>query len=191
MRSRTETVYFLTFLLLISTFAGVYAPEKQLEELEENKIRVESISRSSNLIDIPSWKINDRWNYNGYLDMVDFIVDSGVNTNLQTLTGTLESTVTDIYETIVDNNSALVYTVESDGYYEADNINLDGQTGDLEVTMSTVSTIRVSDLATVSQLANIDINFCANVLWFCIDVPVGTLEVDQSCLLYTSPSPRD
>ena len=180
MRSRTETVYFLTFLLLISTFVGVYTPEKQLEELEENKIQVESISRSSNLIDIPSWKINDRWNYNGYLDMVDFIVDSGVNTNLQTLTGTLESTVTDIYETIVDNNSALVYTVESDGYYEADNINLDGQTGDLEVTMSTVSTIRVSDLATVSQLANIDINFCANVLWFCIDVPVGTLEVDQS-----------
>ena len=178
MRSRTETVYFLTFLLLISTFVGVYTPEKQLEELEENKIQVESISRSSNLIDIPSWKINDRWNYNGYLDMVDFIVDSGVNTNLQTLTGTLESTVTDIYETIVDNNSALVYTVESDGYYEADNINLDGQTGDLEVTMSTVSTIRVSDLATVSQLANIDINLCANVLWFCIDVPEGTLEVD-------------
>ena len=107
MRSRTETVYFLTFLLLISTFAGVYAPEKQLEELEENKIRVESISRSSNLIDIPSWKVNDRWNYNGYLDMVDLIVDSGVNTDLQTLTGTLESTVTDIYQTIVDINSTL------------------------------------------------------------------------------------
>jgi len=180
MRSRTETVYFLTFLLLISTFAGVYAPEKQLEEVEENKIRVESISRSSNLIDIPSWKVNDRWNYNGYLDMVDLIVDSGVNTDLQTLTGTLESTVTDIYQTIVDNKSALVYKVESDGYYEANSINLDGQPGDLEANLNTVSIIRVSDHATVSQEATIDINFCRDFLWFCIDVSVGTLEVDQS-----------
>ncbi|MBL6883280.1 MAG: hypothetical protein ISR09_02695 [Candidatus Thalassarchaeum sp.] len=180
MRSRTETVYFLTFLLLISTFAGVYAPEKQLEELEENKIRVESISRSSNLIDIPSWKVNDRWNYNGYLDMVDLIVDSGVNTDLQTLTGTLESTVTDIYQTIVDNKSTLVYKVESDGSYEANSINLDGQPGDLEANLNTVSIIRVSDHATVSQEATIDINFCRDFLWFCIDVSVGTLEVDQS-----------
>ena len=180
MRSRTETVYFLTFLLMFSTFAGAYTPEKQLDELEENKIHLESISRNSNLIDIPSWKVNDRWNYNGYLDMVDLIVDSGVNTNLQTLTGTLESTVTDIYQTIVDNNSALVYRVESDGYYEANNINLDGQPGDLEATLNTVSIIRVSDHATVSQEATIDINFCRDFLWFCVDVSVGTLEVDQS-----------
>ena len=104
MRSRIETVYFLTFLLLISVFSGIYAPDNQIEELEESKMRIDSISRSSNLIDIPDWKVNDRWNYNGYLDMVDFIVDSGVNTDLETLTGTLESTVTDIYLTTVDNN---------------------------------------------------------------------------------------
>ena len=180
MRSRIETVYFLTFLLLISIFSGIYAPDNQTEELEESKIRIDSISRSSNLIDIPAWKVNDRWNYNGYLDMVDFIVDSGVNTDLETLTGTLESTVTDIYLTTVDNNPTLVYKVESDGYYEANSINLDGQPGDLEVTMSTVSTVRVSDLATVSQNAVIDINFCRDFLWWCVDVSVGTLEVDQS-----------
>ena len=180
MRSRIETVYFLTFLLLISVFSGIYAPDNQIEELEESKIRIDSISRSSNLIDIPDWKVNDRWNYNGYLDMVDFIVDSGVNTDLETLTGTLESTVTDIYLTTVDNNPTLVYKVESDGYYEANSINLDGQPGDLEVTMSTVSTVRASDLATVSQNAVIDINFCRDFLWWCVDVSVGTLEVDQS-----------
>ena len=180
MRSRTETVYFLTLLLLISTLGGVYTPEKQVDELEENEIRLNSITRSSNLIDIPSWKINDRWNYNGHLDMVDFIADSGVNTDLQTLTGTLENTVTDIYLTNIDNISSLVYKVEADGYYEANDINLDGNSGDLEVTMSTVSIIRASDLATASQEATIDINFCANVLWWCVDVSIGTLEVDQS-----------
>ena len=46
MRSRTEIVYFLTFLLLISTFAGVYAPEKQLEELGERPIIIGRITNS-------------------------------------------------------------------------------------------------------------------------------------------------
>ena len=180
MRSRETVTYSLVFLLILSIFSGIYGPEKVLELDEKNDVKIESISKSNNLIDIPSWKLNDKWNYNGYLDMVDFIVDSGVNTNLQTLTGTLESTVTDIYITTVDNSSSLVYKVESEGYYEANNINLDGQPGDLEVNMDTVSIIRASDLATVSQEATIDINFCRDFLWFCIDVSVGTLEVDQS-----------
>ena len=81
MRSRTETVYLLTFLLLISTFTGIYTPENNTVEIEESQINFNSISRNANLIDIPSWQINDRWNYNGYLDMVDFIIASGVNTD--------------------------------------------------------------------------------------------------------------
>ena len=180
MRSRDTVTYSLVFLLLISIFSGIYVPEKNLELDENNDMKIESISKNNNLIDIPAWKINDRWNYNGYLDMVDFIVDSGVNTDLQTLTGTLESTVTDIYVTTVDNSSSLVYKVESQGYYEANNINLDGQPGDLEVNMDTISIIRASDLATVSQEATIDINFCRDFLWWCVDISVGTLEVDQS-----------
>ncbi len=180
MRSRDTVTYSLIFLLLISIFSGIYVPEKHLELDENNDMKIESISRNNNLIDIPAWKINDRWNYNGYLDMVDFIVDSGVNTDLQTLTGTLQSTVTDIYVTTVDNSSSLVYEVQSQGYYEANNINLDGEPGDLEVNMDTISIIRASDLATVSQEATIDINFCRDFFWWCIDVSVGTLEVDQS-----------
>ena len=116
MRSRETVTYSLVFLLILSIFSGIYGPEKVLELDEKNDVKIESISKSNNLIDIPSWKLNDKWNYNGYLDMVDFIVDSGVNTNLQTLTGTLESTVTDIYITTVDNSSSLVYKVESEGY---------------------------------------------------------------------------
>ena len=101
MRSRETVTYSLVFLLILSIFSGIYGPEKVLQLDENNDVKIESISKSNNLIDIPSWKLNDKWNYNGYLDMVDFIVDSGVNTNLQTLTGTLESTVTDIYITTV------------------------------------------------------------------------------------------
>ena len=180
MRSRDTVTYSLVFLLLVSIFSGIYVPEKHQQLDDENEINIESISRNNNLIDIPTWKIGDKWNYNGYLDMVDFIVDSGVNTDLQTLTGTLESTVTDIYITTVDNSSSLVYKVESEGYYEANNINLDGQPGDLEVDMDTTSIIRVSDLATVSQEAIVDIDFCRDFWWTCINIDVGYLEVDQN-----------
>jgi hypothetical protein len=172
--------YSLVFLLIFSIFSGIYVPEKHLQLDDENEMKIESISRNNNLIDIPTWKIGDKWNYNGYLDMVDFIVDSGVNTDLQTLTGTLESTVTDIYITTVDNSSSLVYKVESEGYYEANNINLDGQPGDLEVDMDTTSIIRASDLATVSQEAIVEIDFCRDFWWTCINIDVGYLEVDQS-----------
>ena len=180
MRSRDTVTYSLVFLLIFSIFSGIYVPEKHLQLDDENEMKIESISRNNNLIDIPTWKIGDKWNYNGYLDMVDFIVDSGVNTDLQTLTGTLESTVTDIYITTVDNSSSLVYKVESEGYYEANNINLDGQPGDLEVDMDTTSIIRASDLATVSQEAIVEIDFCRDFWWTCINIDVGYLEVDQS-----------
>jgi hypothetical protein len=172
--------YSLVFLLIFSIFSGIYVPEKHLQLDDENEMKIESISRNNNLIDIPTWKIGDKWNYNGYLDMVDFIVGSGVNTDLQTLTGTLESTVTDIYITTVDNSSSLVYKVESEGYYEANNINLDGQPGDLEVDMDTTSIIRASDLATVSQEAIVEIDFCRDFWWTCINIDVGYLEVNQN-----------
>ena len=180
MRSRDTVTYSLVFLLIFSIFSGIYVPEKHLQLDDENEMKIESISRNNNLIDIPTWKIGDKWNYNGYLDMVDFIVGSGVNTDLQTLTGTLESTVTDIYITTVDNSSSLVYKVESEGYYEANNINLDGQPGDLEVDMDTTSIIRASDLATVSQEAIVEIDFCRDFWWTCINIDVGYLEVNQN-----------
>ena len=88
--------------------------------------------------------------------------------------------MTDIYITTVDNSSSLVYKVESEGYYEANNINLDGQPGDLEVDMDTTSIIRASDLATVSQEAIVDIDFCRDFWWTCINIDVGYLEVDQN-----------
>ena len=41
-------------------------------------------SSGNSLIDAPTWRINDRWVYSGELDVYDFIVDSGVSTNVNT-----------------------------------------------------------------------------------------------------------
>tara|TARA_B000000441_G_C21398686_1_gene153532 strand:+ start:314 stop:511 length:198 start_codon:yes stop_codon:yes gene_type:complete len=65
MRSQDRLTYSLVFLLIFSIFSGIYSPEIHSELEENNDIKIESISKNNNLIDIPAWKINDRWNYNG------------------------------------------------------------------------------------------------------------------------------
>ena len=38
-------------------------------------------SKNTGIVDLPTWRINDRWTYNGELDVRDFIATSGVSTN--------------------------------------------------------------------------------------------------------------
>ena len=71
-----------------------------------------------------------------------------------------------MYTTIVDGVETLVYKVEGQGYYEAQNINLDGNDGDLIVEMDTEEIIRVSDLATIEQNADFDSDFLYQIWWF-------------------------
>ena len=106
-------------------------------------------SRNSGSADVPDWRVNDNWMYDGYLDVADFVADSGVSTNAETLEGSLDRTVSDIYLYDIDGNETLVYEVESIGAYESDGvIEIDGTNGCLYVDMQTTEIIRVSDLAT-------------------------------------------
>ena len=148
--------------------------------LEENLHYKTVASSGAGIIDVQSWQINDNWMYNGYLDVGDFIASSGVSTNIESLYGTLEKTVTEIYISEIDNLSSVTYRLESVGSYGANNVNLDGQNGDISVEMLTVEIIRASDMAVISQSAIVDIDFCADVLWFCIDIDVAELNVTNS-----------
>ena len=113
-------------------------------------------SSGNSLIDAPTWRINDRWVYSGELDVYDFIVDSGVSTNVNTLTGTLDVQVESINLVDVGGIQTLAYTVAGTGDYRADNVQLEGQNGDVVVEMDTTSIIRISDMAVISQTATID-----------------------------------
>ena len=148
--------------------------------LEENLHYKTVTSSGTGIIDVQSWQINDNWMYNGYLDVGDFIASSGVSTNIESLYGTLEKTVKEIYISEIDNRSSVTYRLESVGSYGADNVNLDGQNGDISVEMLTVEIIRASDMAVISQSAIVDIDFCADVLWWCIDIDVAELNVTNS-----------
>ncbi|MBE38685.1 MAG: hypothetical protein CMB07_01615 [Euryarchaeota archaeon] len=136
------------------------------EEIREEKPD-QRFSHSSGSIDTPSWKINDRWVYDGELDVYDFIASSGVSTNVNTLTGTLDVQVTDVLEIDIGGVQTIAYEATGQGDYRADNIQLEGQNGDVIVEMETVSLIRASDMAVISQTATIDIEF-DGPWWVCL-----------------------
>ena len=170
----------LCLILLASPYASVSISQmKSPEDLSDIRIS-ESSSRTNNLIDVPSWKVNDAWSYTGTLDVRDFVTSSGVSTNVEYLLGTLTEQVSDIYTMNVDGTDTLVYRVDGDGYYEAQNINLDGNNGDLIVEMSTEEIVRVSDLAVIEQNADFDIDFDYQIWWWSYTVHVADLTVDQT-----------
>ncbi|MEC7706431.1 MAG: hypothetical protein VX723_00555, partial [Candidatus Thermoplasmatota archaeon] len=180
MRSRLGLAVGLTLMLLLSSYAGLSLVRKDAPEVL-SEIRIsESYARTSNLVDAPLWRVNDAWSYSGTLDVRDFVTSSGVSTNVQYLSGTLNEQVSDVYTTIVDGVETLVYKVEGQGYYEAQNINLDGNDGDLIVEMDTEEIIRVSDLATIEQNADFDIDFLYQIWWFSYTVHVADLTVEQT-----------
>ncbi len=169
---------FIVVLMLILTpamgFIGeVEQKQKLAEEFEESDVNRNSVS----LVDVPDWRIGDRWYYSGFLDVRDFVADSGVATNVETLNGNLDTQVTDIYTITVEGVSTLVYKVESEGEYEASNVELSGYDGDLIIEIDTVEIIRASDLASIEQEATIDIDFDYQIWWWTYTIHVADLVV--------------
>ena len=180
MRTRASLALGLAILMLMSAQSGVFmAQDAESEELYDFRM-MESSVRTTNLVDVPSWRINDIWNYDGYLDVRDFVSSSGVTTNIEFLDGTLTQRVAGIYKMDVAGEDTLVYRVESNGYYEAENVNLDGNNGDLVVGMDTEEIFRVSDLASIQYTATFDIDFIVQILWWTQTVHVADMVVDTS-----------
>jgi len=137
-------------------------------------------ARNTGSADVPDWRVSDNWMYDGYLDVADFVAGSGVSTNVETLDGTLDRTVQDIFLADISGDESLVYEVVSLGEYESDgSIELDGVDGCLYVDMETTEIIRSSDLATFSQSVTIDAYFdpwC----WSALRQTIGELSVENT-----------
>ena len=163
-RPRLRDFLFWTAVTILLIPVLPYGPVS--EEIREERSD-QRFSHSSGSVDTPSWKINDRWVYDGELDVYDFIASSGVSTNVNTLTGTLDVQVTDVLQIDVGGVQTIAYEATGQGDYRADNIQLQGQNGDVIVEMETVSIIRASDMAVISQAATIDIEF-DGPWWVCL-----------------------
>ncbi len=186
MRAHARVSLWLVFLLVMSSQYGVFTEDRVTDEELSDFQFMRTSARTANLVDVPSWKLNDAWSYDGYLDVGAFVSSSGVSTNVQYLTGTLTQTVTGIGWCDADDNGEididvdfLCYRLESSGLYEAENINLDGNNGDLVVEMETEEWIRVSDLATVKAEATFDIDFLYQIWFWTYTVHVADLTVED------------
>tara|TARA_B100000029_G_scaffold2890_2_gene3604 strand:- start:906 stop:4388 length:3483 start_codon:yes stop_codon:yes gene_type:complete len=165
-------------MLILTPAMSLLEPVESSAELnEERSILETSRNSASTIVDVPNWRIGDRWNYDGFLDVRDFVADSGVETNVETLDGTLDTRVTDIYTMTVENVSTLVYKVESEGEYEANDVNLAGYDGDLIIDIDTIEIVRASDLASIEQEATIDIDFDYQIWWWTYTIHVADLVV--------------
>ena len=99
-----------------------------IEYALQSETKSAETSSGNSFIEAPTWRINDRWVYSGELDVYDFIVDSGVSTNVNTLTGTLDVQVESINLVDVGGIQTLAYTVAGTGDYRADNVHWKGRT---------------------------------------------------------------
>ena len=145
-RPRLRDFLFWTAVTILLIPLLPYGPVS--EEIREERSD-QRFSHSSGSVDTPSWKINDRWVYDGELDVYNFIASSGVSTNVNTLTGTLDVQVTDVLQIDVGGVQTIVYEATGQGDYSANNIWIENSwaTGNIEVDMETVSLIRASDMA--------------------------------------------
>ena len=173
LRSLSTPLLVVTLLLMPIQIQGDVAQEFDKEPTKSN-------THGSTTIDTPTWKLNDRWVYDGELDVYDFIVASGVSTNVNTLTGTLDVQVDSIIETQVGDIQTMAYSVIGTGDYRADNVQLEGQPGDVVVELATTSIIRVSDMSVISQTATIDIEFDPDFGWICFFISCDIASITAS-----------
>ena len=147
-------------ILAFAQFSYSFSPDDfHIRDSSSHESHVQAMT-TTGTADVPIWRVNDNWMYDGFLDVGDFVADSGVSTNVETLDGSLDRTVEDIYLMEIDGKETLVYEVESVGEYESDGvIQIDGTSGCLYVDMQTIEIIRVSDLATYSQEVTVDVYF--------------------------------
>jgi len=165
---RLNSAILLVLLLLASNLTILPQNSSELEEqLGPSSFSVTS-KASGGDVDVPSWRVNDLWTYDGYMDVAALLANNGVSSNIQTITGDLDMWVEDILYMTVENQSTLVYKVRSHALFEANNVNLDGNNGDLEVDYDQTDFIRVSDLATIEMTMDIDVTF--QVFIFNVDI---------------------
>jgi hypothetical protein len=157
-----------------SNFSDADEPDA-LDDLESD-FRMFGPRTSGTVVDVPSWRIGDRWTYAGEFDVAQLIASGGVNANVGLLTGTLNRNVQDIITMSIENRSTLVYEVRSVGTFGANGVQLDGYTGDLSIDYDSTDLIRVSDLANIRLSMSLDVVFSTFGGFINIDVADITID---------------
>ena len=146
--------------LLFLIASGLPVLESSLNLAESTSVH--RTQQGSNTVDVPTYRINDKWVYETQFDIAQLLAQANVSASLNTLTGDTSNTVVDIVYTTDENGDAiLAYEIEISGSFTSGNsgATLEGVTGRLDIDYDGVDVLRVRDLATMSSEFTLEVVF--------------------------------
>ena len=168
----------MVFFLSITTLSPI------ITSLESEPKVQESSKGSPGVVDVPTWRIGDKWKYAGTFDPTKLVVDAGVSATVGEITGDAMSEVLSITEQNVDGQNIMVYTLRTSANFDKSGVSLDGYTGTAEIQFTQTETLRVSDLSTVRSVLDLYIEFTPSGISF-LKMVLGDITITNT---YSPPS---
>jgi len=169
MRNPTVLVVFLILSSVAPLQSGLLMDEQSSFASSEDEV-----------IDVPDWRIGDKWVYETGFDVSNLIQQANVQASINTLTGDTEVEVTDIIYMDIAGTQTLVYNVTIEGDFTSGNsgATLEGTSGRLDIDYDGYDLIRVRDLAVVDTVFTIDVVFAPWNIggWLAQDLAVLTFD---------------
>ena len=170
----------LIIIMLLSTTVQ-YDVVPQLETITVQNGDEKS---QSGPVDVPVWRVGDKWKYAGTFDPTQLVIDSGVEANVGEITGDSITEVLSITEQNVAGIPTLVYTVRTSANFDKSGVSLDSFTGTAEIEFTQTEVLRVSDLASLSSDLDLFIEFTPSGISF-LKQTVGDITISNT---YSPPS---
>ena len=173
-------VFGLIFLMLAAPMTSMVSHHT----IELSEYEVQSAEGWNKDIDVPTWRIGDKYTYETQFDVQQLIQQANVSATLQTLTGDTVYEIVDILFINVDNIQTLAYKMEISGDFTSGNNGayiedtpLGDVSGTLDVGYDGEDLIRVRDLAVIDSEFTLDVTFDAfNSAWFRQDIATISFE---------------
>ena len=151
----------IVLIFLLSTQLILFQPSVPLDE-EESSFHVTGVRSSQGSVDVPEWAVGDVWTYDAFFDVQELISSGAPGSNVGTLRGTLTKEVVDTTIMMIENQSTIVYVVESSGNFQKNGISIvtDAATvsGDLRVAFESDELVRASDLGQITYNMDLDVD---------------------------------
>ncbi|MCS5537944.1 MAG: PKD domain-containing protein [Candidatus Poseidoniaceae archaeon] len=124
-------------------------------------IQYSSSGSTSEVAEVPTWRVGDKWIYAGAFDAETLIRENGVSASVGEINGDAEMVVLEILTMTVENQSTLVYKTIMTAEFDKNGVELDGYNGNLYIDFTFIEYYRVSDLASVMNDLSLDVKFSA------------------------------
>ena len=181
------------FIVVILTAYGPLSMVDEFEELETPNIKF-SGENTTDVFDVPNWRIGDKWVYETGFDVNELIAQANVSASVDTLTGDTSVEVEDITYMMIEGVQSLVYIVDISGDFQTGSNSQittpegDTYTGRVEIEYRGQDIYRVSDLAQWNMTFSLTVRFVPYVWGFPVGILTQTLANDlEFSTIYNPP----